>query len=127
MAKRILALTLALTMILGLAVTFAGCSNADVSDHALVGTWAWADDADYIYSFNTDGTGTRGGAGMAQQNFAWTIPGGGRVYMFIDRVDVLPGNLRLEQWDYHIAGNMLTLTSRQVANTSRRYFRLGNG
>ncbi|MCL2446928.1 MAG: hypothetical protein FWD06_09215 [Oscillospiraceae bacterium] len=97
---------------------------AILSNHALVGTWAWNDNVDYIYMFNTDGTGVRGGAGMSLQRFWWSIPGNGRVYMSIDHADVPPGGLPFEQWDYHITDNVLTLTSRQVANTSYSYTRV---
>ncbi|MCL2446930.1 MAG: DUF5640 domain-containing protein [Oscillospiraceae bacterium] len=124
MAKRTLAIILALAMAAFMGIAFAGCGSADVSDHALVGTWTWNTNAAFTYVFNADGTGVRGGAGMPRQGFSWSIPGNGRLNIDIDRADVVQGTRRAERWDYSIAGNVVTIESRQESGVRFSYTRV---
>jgi len=45
--------------------------EADLTDHLLIGTWSWDEDATWTFVFNPDGTGTRGRAG-SQVGFTWS-------------------------------------------------------
>ena len=124
MTKRLLTGILALAMVLSLAVVLAGCGGADVSGHALVGTWVWTLDSNYQYIFNPDGTGTRGGGVNPVEEISWSIPGDGR--LTINREgDVPRGEIRREQWNYNIIGDVLTINSRQDPSQSHSYNRVG--
>jgi hypothetical protein len=125
MAKRTLAIILALALAAFMGVAFAGCGGgADVSEHALVGTWAWNTNAGFTYVFNADGTGVRGGAGMPRQGFSWSIPSDGRLNIDIDRADVVQGTRRAERWDYSITNNVVTIESRQESGVRFSYTRV---
>jgi len=127
MTKRLLIGILALAMVLSLAVVLTGCGGgADVSEHALVGTWGWNLDSSYQYVFNPDGTGTRGGGVNPVEEISWSIPGDGR--LTINREGNVPrGEIRREQWDYSIVGDVLTINSRQDRSVSYSYNRVGAG
>jgi len=112
MTKKVLAGVLAVMMLASVAV-FVGCGGRDVSEHALADTeWAWNDSPSYLYVFNADGTGVRGGGMFPQETFTWTIPNDGRVNIRLD--NAAQGVIRNQQWNYTIAGNSLTLDSRQT-------------
>ena len=82
-------------------------------DHEIVGIWEWDGADTYIYIFNADGNGSRGGT-PAIQRFTWEIDGDG-LNMTLGRVD--------EEWSWEINNNILTITSRQLRNTQYSYIR----
>ena len=91
--------------------------NQDLSDHVLVGTWNWDDNALWQYTFNEDGSGTRG-LPDDMDTFTWSIPDDGHL-----RMNVRGGIM--EHWNYTITGDALTLESRQVAGMTYHYMREG--
>jgi len=115
---------LKLLIILVASLTFAGCgfgrehieAIASVEgDHPIVGTWEWTESELYIYIFNADGEGSRGMSPMIQQ-FSWAICDAGHLSMTF-------GN-NTEHWYMQIVNNVLTITSRQVANMQHSYTRV---
>ena len=126
MKKRLLAGILAMAMMMTLAMVLTGCGGADVSEHPLVGNWAWEDYANYVYTFYPDGTGTRGGGGIPREDITWSIPRDGR--LTINREGDVPRNeIRREQWDYSIDGDVFTIESRQDSGRSYSFNRVGAG
>jgi len=118
--KKLVAAGLTVVMLCSL-VVLVGCGSQDLSDHELVGEWAWDEAADFLYIFNEDGTGERGFSGL-RETFTWSIPGDGRVRI---RRDVAErGYIRNEQWDYTLVGDVFTISSRQVADMTFSYIRV---
>ena len=80
--------------------------------YVLIGTvWAWDMDAGYVYTFNNDGTLTRGFPG-AIQTLRWNITGTTlRIYT--------PGFT--ERWTFEIVDDVLTITSQQVSGMQFSY------
>ena len=109
-----------------IALTFTGCgalgfggghidaTQSVEGDHPLVGIWEWDDMDTYLYIFNADGNGSRGFAPLIQQ-FTWEVCEAGHLSMTL-------GN-NTEHWYMTIEGNVLTITSRQVANMQYSYIR----
>ena len=89
--------------------------EAPPSDSAVIGTWAWDANELYLYTFNADGTGTRGLPDEVE-TFTWSVPESGRVDM---RVGTMT-----ERWDYVVEDNVFTLTSRQIAGMEFSYIRV---
>jgi len=98
-------------------IVLTGCGGQDLTDHELVGTWNWDNNARWQYNFNADGTGTRGLPDEIQ-SFNWSIPGEGRLRLS-------QRGYRTENWDYTIDGQRLTLDSRQVADLIYHYTNAG--
>ena len=69
----------------------------------LVGLWAWNEMPAWTYEFHADGTGTRGVSD--DESFTWHTVG--------DNL-IIDAPLMVESWTFTIAGNVLTLESRQV-------------
>lgn len=109
--------TFAIMLMLAIGLTGCGSATQDLSDHALIGTWNWDDNILWQYTFNPDGTGTRG-LPDSLQTFNWSDQGDGHVRMSVIFF------LR-EEWNYSIDNNMLTLDSRQTAGLTYRYRREG--
>lgn len=87
---------------------------------ALVGTWGWEEVPEWAYTFNSDGTGTRVISDVSE-SFLWETVGN---ELWLDRGANVPGGeLRYEQWAFDISGDMLILTSMQVADMSLNYIR----
>jgi len=84
------------------------------TDHPLVGTWEWTVTNTYIYIFNADGNGSRGTAPMVQQ-FTWYV-------CESDHLQMTLGNTT-EHWYKEIEDDLLTISSRQVANMQHSYRR----
>jgi len=83
--------------------------------HALLGsTWSWDGGPLFVYTFNADGTGTRGIPGM-MESFNWAIPEAGHILMDVGTM--------VESWSYTITGNVFTITSRQVPGMTFSYIR----
>jgi len=95
-------------------------ATAGQIDPTLVGSWTWDEDANYIYIFNNDGTGTRGWFGF-EETFTWSIPDSGQLNIYRDHAPL--GEIRNERWNYTIVGNVLTMDSRQVAGLTFSYIR----
>ncbi|MCL2839037.1 MAG: hypothetical protein FWE04_08285 [Oscillospiraceae bacterium] len=133
MCKRLILVVLALVMV----TTLTGCfdilddifggvydtydsydmpDGVEISDHPLVGTWAWDGNGSWQYIFDGDGTGTRG-IFPDIETFRWSIPEAGHITMNIR------GGMR-EQWSYTIDGAVFTLDSRQVAGVTYSYVRI---
>jgi len=111
---------LALTLLFGLAgCRDGGNSDAELSDHALVGIWEWNDNRLWRYNFNPDGTGTFGYPGEFHR-FTWSLPGAGHVEIRIHGVTGIE-----ENWDYVIEGDRLTLSNRQTGGEVYTYIRAG--
>ncbi|MCL2837848.1 MAG: copper amine oxidase N-terminal domain-containing protein [Oscillospiraceae bacterium] len=83
--------------------------------HQLLDTsWAWDSATEYVYTFNADGTGTRGIPGM-MENFEWSIPEAGHIMMNIT------GGIMTESWSYTIENDIFTITSNQVPGLTFSY------
>lgn len=107
----------AITLLILALLTACGIATQDVSEHVLVGTWNWDDNALWQYTFNEDGTGVRGFLDE-RETFNWSIPNDGHVRMNMGRGSS-------ENWDYILDGDMLTLDSRQVPGLTYHYVREG--
>jgi len=115
-----------LLIILLIALTFAGCGALGFSDehieaipseegdHPLVGVWEWTDLDTYLYIFNADGNGSRSFSPLIQ-HFSWAVCEAGHLGMTF-------GNTT-EHWYMQIENDVLTITSRQVANMQYSYNR----
>jgi len=75
-------------------------------------TWTWDVMPMYTYTFNADGTGTRGMPGLIA-HFEWSIPEAG--------VFMISTALAVESWDYTIENNVFTITSRQIPGLTYSY------
>jgi len=95
--------------------------NAGTLDAALLGTWGWDEYPAWAYTFEIDGTGQRI-IGDLTETFVWeTI---GNVELLLDRGENTPaGEVRIEHWSYVIVGDILTITSMQVADVVLNYIR----
>jgi len=98
-------------------VVLVGCSGGN--DEDLVGRWAWDGGASFVYTFNADGTGSRGFPGVTE-TFSWSTSGS---QLRINRDETPRGEIRNERWDYTIDGNRLTIESRQERGTTYTYIR----
>jgi len=79
----------------------------------IYGNWQWDGVYTWVYTFNRDGTGTRGQPGNFE-TFIWSSDEFNVLY--IDRGIGTPrGEARHEIWVYSIASNILTLESRDEA------------
>jgi len=83
-------------------------------DHPLVGIWEWTTTSTYIYIFNADNTGSRGSAPAIQQ-FTWYVCESDHLSMTFNRLT--------EHWYKEIEDDLLTISSRQVANMQHSYRR----
>jgi len=80
-------------------------TTAPAADASIVGTWEWVDDFSFRYTFNANGTGTRG-FGMNQVHFQWETYG---TYLDI----YVPSFV--EEWAYIIEDDLILFSSLQVA------------
>jgi len=113
---------LVLVTIIGMfLIFFLGGSDSDqdieISEHSLVGNWAWEFDVSYRYEFNADGTGVRGGGIYNIEEFEWSIPRAGRLTINIT-------SIQGEEWNFIIENEFLTLDSRQLDDLVYSYMRL---
>ncbi len=77
----------------------------------LLGAW-WVEEVPgFLYTFETDGTGCRG-TSERSETFTWTVTADGG--LDISRSGAPQGHLTEERWTLELAGDALTLTSRQV-------------
>lgn len=81
--------------------------------HPLVGEWAWEFGAEYVLVFRGDGTGERGIPGMMEE-FRWEIEG--------PHLAIRVG-LAAESWTFFIAGDALSIASRQIEELEFGYVR----
>jgi len=95
---------------------------AAVTAEQLVGTWNWNTDQTWQYFFAPNGEGTRGGGLFAVEEFTWEVEDG---VLFIDSIDgaALQFGVANEEWTVSIAGNTLTLRSRQAQALVYTYIR----
>jgi len=108
--KKIIALLLTVLLI---TATLTACGGGG-SNHALVGTWEWEILANYEWTFNADGTGTRGTA-IDNNDFEWETDGDGLTVSFVGGIGDL--GVQHERWTYEVSGNTLTVTSRVTGET----------
>ena len=87
--------------------------DVDFTGHPLIGTWAWDNNADFVYVFETDGTGTRGFSNQILQ-FYW--------YAYDDHLLMDVGAM-VESWTFVISDNVLTIDSNQQAGLTWSYIR----
>jgi len=84
----------------------------------VVGTWAWDEYDGYTYTFNADGTGTRGVAGD-MESITWSTTG--------NRIDIrsplFAWGIEWERWTFTITGDSLNLNSQQADGLSFDYIR----
>jgi len=143
MAKRTLAIILALAMAAFMSLAFTACGNDDAHDHhydttgaealSIVGSWNW--NGEVYYVFNPNHTGTRDVSGMfeAPSAIAWTIQNGVLVICSTpgaDACNVLGhGHLHMEWciepelWDFTLTANSLTIRSQQAPGVEFTYTR----
>ena len=122
MSKELVALVLAVVM-LGSVAVLVGCNGGgSVTEADVVGSWSWVEAPMYLYTFNADGTGTRGVEGIEVESFTWSIRGGDRLN--INRDEAPAGELANEEWNINIEGDNLTIDSRQVPGLEFTYVRV---
>jgi len=110
MRKIIIAVSIIVLAVGALGLT--ACGGGD-QDPAVVGTWEWDFFPDHFYTFNADGSGSRGGVpGIADETFTWSTSGD---RLNIRRDTVGSGEIRNERWTYSISGGSLTIESQQEA------------
>ena len=89
----------------------AGCGAN--RDDALVGTWVWEDNPDWVTTFNEDGTGTHAISWGYGTSFEWTTPGNNIRWNY-------PGHRNMDT-PYNISGNALYITD--ASGATFRYIR----
>jgi len=82
-----------------------------ITPTTIAGTWTWLLNADYVLTFNANGSGTRGFPLMIEE-FAWRTEDG-RLY--------ITTSIMIEEWNYSITGNRLTIDSRQIPGLAYTY------
>ncbi|MCL2225290.1 MAG: hypothetical protein FWB96_10035 [Defluviitaleaceae bacterium] len=95
-------------------------------NHPLNGEWVWDMDDTYIYVFTGYGDGARGFLPDIY-NFAWTTYEGTLMIEVFAHGEIMDGTnfpISFEFWDYVIAGDVLTITSQQVAGLTFSYIRV---
>lgn len=83
---------------------------AFLGQNELHGTWEWEDDSNFIYTFNTNGTGIRGfmdPMGTSMEAFDWEIIDES-LHMEFDDESMF--DLESESWDFTIEDDTLTLS-----------------
>jgi len=100
-----------------MATSLVGCGGRD---EALVGTWTWDGNPDYLFTFNSDGTGRRGGGANHIETFTWSTSGD-TLRVNLDNAPFL-FDVRNERWNYTVRGNTLTIDSLQTANRGEIMF-----
>ena len=92
-------------------------------DHDLVGTWAWERDTAFVYTFNSDGTGTRGDdTGFPTADFEWRVDDDDENLLLIE-CSVSMFGVDSERWDFTIEDDAIILTSLQGGIQNARYVR----
>lgn len=112
-----------LLLLLGVLIIFAlvGCGtdvpppideaiDETMSGEVLVGTWRWANNTEWEYVFEADGTGTQDG-----EMIIWSVEDDALTLIRYDETE--------EVWSYVIDGNMLALTN--TAGTTFYYIQYG--
>ena len=106
--KKVLAIFLVLLLLAGaLAITGCGANR----DRALVGTWIWDGDPEFVYIFNANGTGERGFPGH-ETTFTWTTSDNILNFRFTNTSADYA-----RRWDYTINGSILTIDSHTTQET----------
>jgi hypothetical protein len=106
-----------LDMFIGLDDPIPEHTPLEEGEHAeeLVGTWEWDVDSSYTYTFNADGTGSRGFTFMSE-DFEWMTMGD-------DHLVIEMGLVGVESWTFTISDGVLTIDSRQIAGMTYSYIR----
>jgi len=111
---------------LALGVLFASMFlTACGGNHELVGTWIWENDSNWIYTFNDDGTGVRGGGALNPiSEFEWTIyeTEDGDEELHIE-CPIAMFAVYSERWSYTVDDDVLILDSLQQGGQGLRYVR----
>ena len=93
------------------------------NNHELVGTWVWDTDTAFVYTFNDDGTGVRGGnAAHPTAGFEWSIDDDDDSILLIE-CPVAMLNVNSERWNFAIEDDVLILNSLQGGVQGARYTR----
>ena len=94
----------------------------------LVGAWGWDASIEWQYTFNADGTGTRGWQfGEHIDTFMWQIDGDELILTIISYEGALnKPDITVESWHIHAAPFFISLNSNQVDGFAWRYFRVAN-
>ena len=112
---------LLIVLLVGGMMSLTGCIGGNgEQDEALVGQWVWDGDSTYVYDFNSDGTGQRGGGHFGVETFTWSTSGD---ELRINRDQAARDEIRNERWNYTISGDVLTIESRQEAGMIFSYTR----
>ena len=110
-----------LVIVFALAIlALAGCRFINSTDSDLVGTWTWNDSPAFVYTFNSDGTGTRGKPDNTS-TFTWSVSG--RTLRIRCGAGIPMFGVRSERWSYGINGDALRLTSQQARDLVYNYTR----
>lgn len=89
----------------------------------LVGQWAWDFGPEFIYTFNANGTGTRGVEGI-MENFNWSVVDGNNLLLEMDPATTVQIYMT-ESWTATIVDDVLTIESRQVQGMVFSYVWIG--
>jgi len=76
--------------------------GAPIGGHALTGTWAWTEDAEFEYIFNPDGSGTLSYHG-ASEGFTWLLEGGNNLLLDF-------GYGVIDAWTFDVSEGVLHLS-----------------
>ena len=88
--------------------------TVEISDIDIIGSWVWVRNSEFVYTFNDDNTGSRGGAGIPLEEFEWSIVDG-NLYLEFDSIAMF--NINSERWSVTITNDVLTLVSLQGGGT----------
>ena len=83
----------------------------DISDE-LIGSWMWLDEPVFVYTFNADGTGSRGTVDVLYEEFEWHIRRG---TLHLQFQEIAMFGYDSESWNATINNNRLRLESREDA------------
>ena len=112
---------ISLTLVALFAVVFLTACGGD--DHELVGTWVWEGDTAFTYTFNDNGTGSRGGnADFPTADFEWHVDEDEENLLLIE-CSVSMFGVNSERWNFIVEDDAIVLTSLQGGIQNARYYR----
>jgi len=85
----------------------------------LLGEWIWDGDDTYVYTFNADGTGTRGFSAWGVDDFVWHTVGENRLVISMEFLM----DFSVELWYFEIEGDMFTIVNSEAPEVTFSYIR----
>ena len=88
--------------------------DSAISTTDIIGSWEWDGNSRFVYTFNEDGTGVRGGGNYELEEFEWYISAG-NLHLEFDSIAMF--HVDYEMWSITIIDGILTLASLQGGGT----------